>query len=354
MRRLRVTALLLAPGLLLFSGQAGAAKQQANKVEKSAAPVWTLAMDGPRVAYASGGRVRVWNTVTGSRSVVRGKYGNPTEVAIAGERVAWLRQQQFGNTEEGENLYTASIGGTAHQLKHVYRYGVDDPTLTKGGWIDGLVGTGKHLVVSTWRSDGTTATEEQLDLVTAKGLSPLAGGAGAIVSQAIEGGHIAVLTSSPWSTSTSASVYSVAGEPLARIPLGPASEVALSGNLLIVLTPAPTPSVQVYDWTTGALEHTWPAVGATTMTAGPHQVAHVKAYGKLVVYSVYTGYVGGNERLHVLDPDTGKDAVVARVKGYGNLDEWAVGSRGVVYAVNSGKSGKLELVPAARLASLLG
>jgi hypothetical protein len=80
----------------------------------------------------------------------------------------------------------------------------------------------------------------------------------------------------------------------------------------------------------------------------------VKAYGKLVLYSVYTGYVGGNERLHVLDPATGKDAVITRVKGYGNLDGWAVGSRGVVYAVNSGVSGKLELVPTAKLESLLG
>ncbi len=121
-----------------------------------------------------------------------------------------------------------------------------------------------------------------------------------------------------------------------------------------MLTPAPTPSLQIYDWMTGTLEHTWPAVGATTLTAGPHQVAHVKAYGKLVLYSVYTGYVEGNERLHVLGPATGQDAVVARAKGYGNLNGWAVGSRGLVYAVNSGVSGKLELVPTARLDSLLG
>jgi hypothetical protein len=355
-----LVGLFLAPALLVGSAQAGAAKPQAQKVKKSAAPVLTLAMDGSRVAYASGGKIRVWNTATGATSVVTGKYSNAkhtvnaSQIAIAGNRVAWIKDQQFGNTEEGENLYTASVGGTAHQLKHVYRYGVDDPTLTKGGWIDGLVGGGKHLVVSTWRSDGTTANDEQLSLVTAKGLRPLAGGAGAIVSQAVEGGHIAVLTSSPWSTSTSASVYSVAGEPLAQIPLGSASEVALSGNLLIVLTPAPTPSVQVYDWTTGTLEHTWPAVGATTMTTGSHQVGHVKAYGKLVLYSVYTGYVGGNERLHVLDPATGEDAVVSRVKGYGDLDGWVVGSRGLAYTINSGKSGKLEFVPAAKLESLLG
>jgi hypothetical protein len=358
MRRLRWFGLLIAPALLVGSAHAGVAKPQANKVEKSSAPIVALALSGSRVAYASAGRIHVWNMATGENSTVKGKHGNVshsgTQVAIAGKRVAWIKAQQFGNTEAGENLYTASVGGTPHQLKHVYRYGVDDPTLTKGGWIDGLVGAGKHLVVSTWKSDGTTAADEQLSLVTAKGLSPLAGGIGSIVSQAVEGGHIAVLTSGPWSASTSASVYSVSGDPLAQIPLGSASEVALSGNLLIVLTPAPTPSLQVYDWTTGTLEHTWPAVGATTLTAGPHRVAHVEAYGKLVLYSVYTGYVGGNERLHVLDPATGKDAVVSRVKGYGNLEEWALGSQGVVYAIDSGKSGKLEFVPAAKLESLLG
>jgi hypothetical protein len=328
--------------------------------KKASAPITSLALDGSRVAYARSGRVHVWNMATGKTSVVEGRYSNKkhtvnaTEIAIAGKRVAWLRDQQFGNTEEGENLYTASVGGTAHQLKHVYRYGVDDPTLTKGGWIYGLVGSGKHVVVSTWRSDGTTATDEQLSLVTAKGLVPLAGGVGAIVSQAVGDGHIAVLTASPWSTSTSASVYSVTGELLARIPLGAASSVALSGNLLIVLTPSPTPSLQVYDWTTGTLEHTWPAVGATTMTAGPHQVGYVKAYGKLVLYSVYTGFVGGNQRLHVLDPVTGTDAVVARVKGFGDLRLWDIGSRGLVYALDSFSRGKLEFVPAAKLESLLG
>ena len=355
MNRLRLVGLSVA--ILLLAGQAGGAQAGQTISKTMSAPISALALDGSRVAYGSGGRIHVWNMAAGATSVVKGKYSAKQagwEVAIAGTRVAWIKDQQFGNTEEGETLYTASVGGTAHQVKHVYRYGIDDPTLTRGGWIEGVLGSGKHLVVSTWKSDGTTATDEQLSLVTPKGLSPLAGGAGTIVSQAVEGGHVATLTSSPWSNSTSASVYSLSGERLAQIPLGAASEVALSGNLLIVLTPSPTPSLQVYDWATGELEHTWPAVGATTQTSGPHQVGHLKAYGKLVLYSVYTGYVGGNERLHVLDPATGKDAVVTRVAGYGNLNGWVVGSRGLVYAIDSGKSGKLYFVPAAKLESLLG
>ncbi len=210
MRRLRVAGLFLAPALLFFPTQAGAAKPQPQTVKRTAEPVWTLAMDGSRVAYASAGRVYVWNVATGATSVVKGNYSNVThsanaaELAIAGTRVAWIKRVQVGNTQLPTHLYTARLGGPAHQVKHVYRYGVDDPTLTKGGWIEGLVGAGKHLVVSAWKSDGTTAADEQLSLVTPKGLSALAGGTGAIVSQAIGGGHIAVLSSSPWSTSTSA------------------------------------------------------------------------------------------------------------------------------------------------------
>src|SRR4029079_8593903 len=98
----------------------------------------------------------------------------------------WIKDQGFGNTEEGEKLYIASVGGKARQIMHVYRYGVDDSTHTTGGWIEGLVGSGKNLAVSTWESKGTAATDQQLSLVTGNGLQPLAGGAGSIGSQGIE------------------------------------------------------------------------------------------------------------------------------------------------------------------------
>jgi hypothetical protein len=128
---------------------------------------------------------------------------------------------------------------------------------------------------------------------------------------------------------------------------------------LAVLTPSPVPTIEIYDWTTGALEHTWPAEGATTGTAGPAQVGHVEAYGGLVLYSVYSGYFGGNETLHVLDPATGEDAVVGTVKAFGANREWAIGSRGVVYAVNSRPNsivgpGKIVFVSTAKLEALLG
>jgi hypothetical protein len=213
--------------------------------------------------------------------------------------------------------------------------------------------------VSTWESNRGAATNQQLSLVARNGLHPLAGGVGAIVSQAIDGNHIADLQSSPWSPSTSVSVYSTGGDPLNEFSVNDAKEVALTGNLLAVLTPSPAPAVEIYDWTTGARQHTFPAQGAST-TSGPHQVGHVEAYGGLVLYSVYTGYIGGYETLHVLDPVTGKDAFVGHVRGFGANRMWAIGSRGLVYVVNSGNytrsssSGKLVFVPTARLEALLG
>src|SRR5947208_16944038 len=119
MRSLRVLGLFLAAALLFVPARAGAAKPQVKNVRQTAKPIWTLALDGSRVAYASGDRIRVWNMATGATSAVKGRYSSgsgartntASEVAIAGNRVAWLKDRQFGNTEEGQWLYTAPIGG---------------------------------------------------------------------------------------------------------------------------------------------------------------------------------------------------------------------------------------------------
>jgi hypothetical protein len=363
-RTLRLLGLSLA--ILLLSAQLGAAQSERDPVRKTADPVWTLAMDGSRVAYASGGRIHVWNMATGATSTIKGNYSNAAhsanaaQLAIAGKHVAWIKDQPRGNTEEGEKLYTATVGGKSHEVMHAYRYGVDDATQTTGYWIEGLVGAGNSLAVSTWKSEGTTATDQQLSLVTGSGLEPLAGGTGSIVSEAVDSGHIADLSSSPWTSPPEVSIYSTGGNPLNGFAVDDAKEVALTGNLLAVLTPSPTPAIEIYDWTTGALQHTWPAQGASTETSGPHQVAHVEAYGGLVLYSVYNGYIGSSETLHLLDPSTGKDAVVTKVNGFGNLRAWAIGSRGLVYVVNTGNYtrassyGKLVFVPTAKLDALLG
>jgi hypothetical protein len=70
-------------------------------------------------------------------------------------------------------------------------------------------------------------------------------------------------------------------------------------------------------------------------------VGQLEAYGGLVA-----------QTLHVLDPATGKDAVVGKVNAF------SLGSHGLVYALDSSYSdnapGKLVFVPTATLDALLG
>ena len=78
MRSLRWLGLSLVPVLLLvFSAQAGAAKSHLSSAKQSSAPIWSLAMDGARVAYASGGKIHVWNMATGAISVIRARTAPP-------------------------------------------------------------------------------------------------------------------------------------------------------------------------------------------------------------------------------------------------------------------------------------
>jgi hypothetical protein len=52
-------------------------------VSKAAKPVGPLALDGSRVAYASGNQIRVWNVATGWTSVVKGRYAGRSSSAFA-------------------------------------------------------------------------------------------------------------------------------------------------------------------------------------------------------------------------------------------------------------------------------
>ena len=207
MRRLRVVGLFVAAALLLFVAQAGAAKSQPNEVKQTAKPIWALAMDGPRVAYMSDDRrVAVWNVVTGATSIVKGNYpskgsrfgsGNG-EVAIAGRRVALITRFVTGNSQQTqERLFTAKLGGSAHQLRSLTNHstnpqdGEPDGGLSSGEWIAGAVGSGNVLAVSTWKSNNSVTSDERVRLVTPAGLRTIATGPGAIVASSSSGGRIA-------------------------------------------------------------------------------------------------------------------------------------------------------------------
>lgn len=371
-KRLRVAGLsfaLLLLALFVASAQAGAAKPDAGKVKQTAKPIWTLAMDGPRVAYASGGRIYVWNVVTGATSVVKGTYSNAghtdnaAEIAIAGKRVAWVKRQQLGNTEQPQRLYTAPVGGSAVRLRRVLGY-TDMGCGSGGSQITGLVGSGNVLAVSTWKAspDGKVAANQRLNLITRTGLRPIASGSTAIVSASADRGRIAVVPlTTPgvehdgycdMTAPTSVAVYSVDGRLLKQIETGgPVAEAALSGNRLVVLRGPSTPrrrsdTFAVYDWTTGTLLHTWPVTP-------PYDFA---VAGQLAVYSVnYARRPVPPKNVHLLDLTTGKDVAIATTTNIRHRD-LAIGRRGLVYAVNPStdtRPGRLVFVPTAKLLAAL-
>jgi hypothetical protein len=379
--RLSAVGLGIVGILLLSSAQAGAMKPPPNVVKQTAQPVARVAMDWPRVAYASGGRVHVWNVATGRVSVVKGEYSNAThsidaaQIAIAGTRVAWIKRQGFGNTEESEKLYTASIAGRAHVRKHAYLFNREDSAHAVGGWIAGVAGAGKVLAVSTWRSDKAVSSNERLTRITPTALRPVTTGPGAIVAQSVNNGRIAVLRSlAAWpadepstpTTEPTVGVYATDGTLLSEvvldtpIPSPPScgdcvsypstiqNSVALSDDELVVLTETnswidsspSTTKIQVYDWRTGALLQTWPiAVRAYANTPPP-----LAAYGRFAV-------VEGQHKLLLLDLESGENAAIASTSGAGV----AIGPRGLVYAAPRGaRHGRLVFVQTARLPGLLG
>ncbi len=369
--RILVTGLLVAPALVLFSTQAGAAKPQAGKVKQITHPVWNLALDGSRVAYMTKDRgVAVWNVATGKTTVIKGTYprkgssfggGIGTgEVAIAGRRVALITRFVTGNSQQTqEHLYTATLGGTAHALGKTTNHftnpqdGQPDGGLSAGTWVAGAVGSGKTLAVSTWSSREGIASHRRLSLVTPTGLRTIVTGPGAIVAGSANDGHIAVFRStiawpaddvSPATATPTVGIYSSSGSLLHEVALDSgAREIALSGKELVVLTETrPVPgslvaTLQVYDWATGALMHVWPV--ALGRSGG----------GGLAVHGRFAALEGA-ARLRLIDLTTGKDVSLAPA----SVSPPALGSRGLVYAVDSRKSGKLVFVPSGKLSALVG
>jgi hypothetical protein len=369
-RRLGWIGLLLVPALVLFAAPAGAAKTQATKQKRTAMPVLTLAMDGPRVAYMrSDRRVAVWNVSTGKTSTVKGRYpskgarfgqgGGSGEVAIAGERVALITRFVTGNSQQTqERLYTATLGGSAHQLGKLTNHdtsppdGQPDGGLATGSWIAGVVGSGKVLAVSTWKSKDSVPSNERLSLVTPTGLRAIATGAGAVVSSSADSGHIAVFRSteawpadyvSPATTTPTVGIYSSGGTLLNEVAVdSSAVGVALSGDELVVLSetitvPGPlTTTLQVYNWKTGVLTATWPV-----------EVGHVPPVAEIAVHGQLAAVEAS--KLDLIDLQTGKDKAIAPSSRGCTA---ALSPRGLVYAVNPNsdrKPGKLVFIPMGKL-----
>ncbi len=366
MTGLRKLALSLA-ALTLVLAQSGAAKPTAARVKQTEKPVAAVAMDGPRVAYSSGGKIYVWNVDNGATSVVKGAYSKyGAEVAIAGTRVAWVTRYVIGNTyQTSEFLYSAPAGGKARLLRAARRYAGSEIGEWYGGWIAGAVGSGGTLAVSTWWSHGVVCTGQRLSLVTPTGLKQIATGPGAIMAASADGGRIAVLRNpDEWpyaggapTPAVTVGIYSSSGTLLREIVPSTAREVALTGDRLVVLTG--TKTLEVYAWKTGTLLHTWPLAKTTPRL----RAGHLAAYGQLATYSVDPRQASSRS-VHVISLATGRDVVIGTGRsgslGYYGRDA-AMSARGLVYVVTyhehgrlgTPQHGKLVFVPTAKLLTAL-
>jgi hypothetical protein len=335
---LKWALLLFVSLVLLLAVSASATSRPTRKLMHASGPITTLAIDGPRVVYSTDGNgVYVWNVRSGASSRLRrpSKSDFPLiqEVAIAGQRVAWVTRLVSGNSEETfEHLHTASLTGKGgRELGKAYRIHEFAPNglpqLWRGDWIIGLVGSGNVLAVSRWTEtpladwSGTTITNARLSLIGGKGLPPIATGQQAIVSRAVDAGRIAVQRADG-----SVGLYSSRGALLRTITPSSVQQIAMGGGRLVVLTK--TKSLEVYATQTGTLQHRWPI----KTRHADQQVGHLQAYGRIALFSVDPRYASRN--LSMLDLKTGKSVTLGS-RSRSAWNDASVGPLGVVYDVNS-------------------
>jgi hypothetical protein len=343
MGRLSRWVLLAVPLLLVLAVSATATSTPTRKLKHASGPIVALAMDGPRVVYSTqGNAVYVWNIRSGSTSRVRGystsSYPLVQEVAIAGKRVAWITSTVAGNSEEtNEDLYTASASRRGvKKLAHAYRvheFGQDELQRWNGNWIGGLAGSGTLLVVSRWTTRPTPGgpTFEAVVSGSLSRIDPSDGRLQAltstlqsVVSRGVDAGRVAVLRQDG-----SIGIYSGAGVLQRQISPSSATEIAMGGGRLVVLTQ--TNTLEVYDPGTGKLVHSWLVKPKPVYL----HLGHLQAYGRLAVYAVGVGY--GAHGLRILDLQTGKSiALPWRYRSAWN--DATVSSLGLVHAVNSYKA----------------
>ena len=343
MRTLTLAALALA-----IAVPAAAALGPAAKTKNTAGWIESLAMDGPRVAYAvegTGGgctKVVVWNVVTGSAALASGPAtcgadststgGGVTQIAIAGTRLAWV-VNQGGNSESSDSLYTASLPAPKERLLvSTVRTGDVDGTLT-GGWIGGLVGNGDRIAVNRWTTNESGEVQTgTLQRVGAR-LATVSSGMTALHAQALDLRRVAVLRASG-----DVAVYDVdSGGLYVTVKPSSARQVVLRKDYIVVLTR--TKSLEIYNSHTGAFVRKWPVVAGAT---------RLDVHSGIAVYAV-------GRTVHALRLRDGSDIVVATAPRA--IEGLAIEPAGLVYAYNTVKGtkdlGNLAFVPLAKVNALL-
>ena len=345
---MRRTAALPALIALLLALPAEGAPGPAAKVKNTNGWIESLAMDGPRAAYAVQGvatctKLFVWNVRTRGAALVSGKAtcaadststgGGVTQIAVAGTRVAWL-VNEGGNTESDDYLYTATLPKPKEKLlASAVRTGDIDGILA-GGWIGGLVGSGDRIVVNRWTTDEQGAVTNGSLQRVGGALTSIASGTATLHAESLDLRRVAVLRSDG-----KVALHDVdTGDALLTVMPSPVREFALRKDYLVVLTK--TKTLEIFNARSGAAVRTWPvAAGAT----------RIDVHSGIVVYAV-------GPRVHVLRLADGKDAVLATAPRA--IEGLEIEAPGIVYAYNTVKGikdvGNLAFVPLAQATSLLG
>jgi hypothetical protein len=334
----------LVAAALVLALPAGAA---GPRVKNTKGWIESLAMDGPRVAYAVEGgsgctKVLVWNVRTEGGAVVSGPKtcdadststgAGVREIAVAGARVAWI-VNQGGNSESDDYLYTATLGGQKERLvATAFRSGDVDGTL-KGAWMNHLVGAGDRIAVNRFTTDASgTITQASLQRLDT-GLTTLVLGKPSLYAASLDLGRVAVLR-----PDQKVAIYDAATKQL-LLTIAPTSakEVALRKDYAVVLTR--TKTVEVYDSHTGLLLRRWPvAAGAS----------------RLDVHSGIAAYAVGRTVFAIRLAD-GRDAPIATAPRA--IDGLEIEAPGIVYAYDTVKGlndlGNLAYVPLLQVDSLL-
>jgi hypothetical protein len=340
--------LAFASVLLAVAVPASAAAGPTARVKNTNGWIESLAMDGPRVAYAVQGegsactKVFVWNVRTQGGAIVSGKGtcgadststgGGVTEIAVAGARLAWI-VNEGGNTESADTLYTASLPAPHEQrVTTALRTGNVDGTLT-GSWLNGLTGSGDRIALNQFTTDpsGTVATAALQRLGSR--LVTVAAGRATLHAVSLDQRRVAVLRSDQ----TVALYDADSGHLMLTMKPSSAREVALRKDYVVVLTR--TKTVEIFNARTGAAVRTLPvAAGASKLDV----------YGGVAAYAV-------GRAVHVLRLADGKDAVLAAApRAIAGLE---IEAPGIVYAYNTVKGikdvGNLAFVPMGTATSLL-
>jgi hypothetical protein len=251
------------------------------------------------------------------------------EIAIAGERVAWLAHGATLSSSQLD-LYVASIGGRRARLVMQgdgETFSGDDVEAANRE-IGLLDGDGSDIVFASWTvaKGGKAIVDERLWRIGTNGEPSLLGRIRGLRSLAVDAGTVATLQRGGTFTLISAAggdrrtlrVPELAGRMIDRRGW----DLRLSDGRLVVLTRS---TVEVYDAANGASVASWP-IG----------FAEGEARGILDVAGGYASFLTGN-RIHVVRLSDGAQAIVppARVHppGCESSPVWAqLEPLGLVYA----------------------